>query len=240
MEPLRIFGAGVAGHLVGDLVRWQLSDRYFVDGYYDDARTPGSAGPGGIRVIGTVAQGVEDIAGGEAVPFVALGTLARAAACRLLVRLRERRVEPVSLVAGDAHVSPSAQLGPNALVFPGAVIGAEVTAGALLTALPGSILEHHGRVGDDVVVASGATIAGFVRLSSHSFVGLGASVLPGSDVGTGSLLGGGSTLVSQLPAHSVAFGSPARVVRETRKGDETPTREEIAAIELDGFPAAHP
>jgi maltose O-acetyltransferase len=53
-----------------------------------------------------------------------------------------------------------------------------------------------------------------VTIGNDCWIGAGAIVLPGVSVGDGTVVGAGSVVTESLPAHVLAVGSPARVVRE--------------------------
>ncbi|WP_369052482.1 acyltransferase [Kineococcus terrestris] len=59
------------------------------------------------------------------------------------------------------------------------------------------------------------------------WIGAGCVVLPGRRIGTGSIVGAGSVVVSDVPPWTVVAGNPARVVKRRRPGDQVP--EAVAA-----------
>ena len=78
-------------------------------------------------------------------------------------------------------------------------------------------------IGSDVVIGHGA-IVHCESVGDGTLVGMGAILLDGARVGRGCIIGAGALVTSGtvIPDSSLAFGSPARVVRET-------TDEEVAA-----------
>ncbi|WP_422619436.1 acyltransferase [Rhodoferax ferrireducens] len=72
------------------------------------------------------------------------------------------------------------------------------------------------------------------RIGKNCFVGARSIVLPGVLVGDGSIIGAGSVVVRDVPAHCIVAGNPAKVVREgiatgrygrLSDADETQTRQ---------------
>lgn len=55
-----------------------------------------------------------------------------------------------------------------------------------------------------------------VRIGRGSWLGERVTVLRGADIGEGCIIGAHSVVKGKIPAHSVAVGSPARVVRSLR------------------------
>lgn len=59
-----------------------------------------------------------------------------------------------------------------------------------------------------------------VTLGNKCWIGFGASILKGVTVGDGAVVGANSVVTRDVPAFSVAVGSPARVVRQLQRADE--------------------
>lgn len=235
MKRLRIFGAGMRGGLVADLLRWQFAESVEIEGYYEDRELPGGKGPFGLPVLGTVEEGIEEIVASGSEAFVAFGTAASAKACELFLKIEALDVPISSVISPAAHVFPSAHIGRNALIFPGAYIGSDVAVGDMLCAHGNAVLEHHCTVGHNVFLSPGISLANSVNVGSHCLLGTGAASIPGMTIGCGTLVGAGATVVEDIPPHSVAVGRPARVIRGLRAGDEVPTAEEIESLSKKGI-----
>ena len=52
-----------------------------------------------------------------------------------------------------------------------------------------------------------------VRIADHVWIGLGACVMKGVSIGEGAIIGAGSIVTRDIPANSLAAGSPAKVIR---------------------------
>lgn len=228
--PIRIFGAGVRGQVIADLIAWHFADRFSLDGFYDDGKLAGSAGPGGVPVLGTIAQALDEMPGSGVAAFLALGTYRSWRNCEIWAALSAKGVAFPSLIAPTATVSPSARIGSGAFVMGGCFIGAHAEIGHLFGANAGSVIEHHARIGNNVLLGSAVAIAGSGQVEDHCFVGTNSTVLPEVRVGTGSLVGAGSVVSRDLPASSVAIGSPAKVRRPVGDEDEVPGPARLATL----------
>ncbi|MGI4893878.1 MAG: acyltransferase [Janthinobacterium lividum] len=67
-----------------------------------------------------------------------------------------------------------------------------------------------------------------IVIEDDVWIGAGCIILPGRRIGTGSVVGAGSVVVSDVPPWSVVAGNPARVVKERRSGD--PVRDLVADV----------
>jgi len=229
--PIRIFGAGVRGQVIADLIAWHFADRFRLDGFYDDGKPAGSEGPGGVPVLGPVARALDEMPGSGAAAFLALGTYRSWRNCEIWAALNAKGVDFPSLIAATATVSPSARIGSGAFVMGGCFIGAHARIGHLFGANAGSVVEHHAHIGNNVLLGSAVAIAGSGQVEDHCFVGTNSTVLPEVRIGAGSLVGAGSVVSRDIPAGSVAIGSPAKVRRSVGDEDEVPGPARLAVIE---------
>ena len=53
-----------------------------------------------------------------------------------------------------------------------------------------------------------------IRIGNHVWIGVGATILKGVNIGDGAIIGAGSVVTSDIPARCLAVGNPARVVKE--------------------------
>jgi len=78
--------------------------------------------------------------------------------------------------------------------------------------------EHNFERRDVPIKTQGVRSAGDIVLEDDVWLGLGVAVLEGVRIGKGAVVGAGAVVTKDLPAHAVAVGVPARVMR-MRGGD---------------------
>ncbi|MBO8449734.1 MAG: sugar O-acetyltransferase [Spirochaetes bacterium] len=61
------------------------------------------------------------------------------------------------------------------------------------------------------------TFARPIQIESGCWIGGGVIVLPGVRIGEGSVIGAGSVVTKDIPANSLAYGNPCRVVRAVNR-----------------------
>lgn len=56
-----------------------------------------------------------------------------------------------------------------------------------------------------------------ITIEDNVWIGANVSVMPGVTIGEGCIIGAGSVVTRDIPPHSVAVGSPCRVIRKTEE-----------------------
>lgn len=134
---------------------------------------------------------------------------------RIAERLRDRVVSSrlATLVAPEAHVARTAEIGPGSVIGWNCYVGPGSRVGAL-TLMTDAVLGHEDVLGEAVTLALGVRVAGRVGLGSRVHIGLNAAIREGVRIGEDTIVGAMSFVNSDLPSGIIAHGIPARVVRE--------------------------
>lgn len=122
--------------------------------------------------------------------------------------------------------SASVRVGQDASVRIGD--GVSSTSGVLISAVEGVTVS----IGDDTMFASNnqvraddghpifdvhtgkrVNVAGSISIGAHTWVGIGAIVLAGVEIGEGTVIGANSIVTRSVPNNVIAVGSPAKVTR---------------------------
>lgn len=117
-------------------------------------------------------------------------------------------VHPTAFVAADAFVGEGSQILANAAVCTEAVIG------KCCIINTSASVDHECSLGDGVHIAPGATLTGCVSIGENTMVGAGAVVLPRIRIGRNVIIGAGAVVTRDIPDGKVAFGNPARIIRD--------------------------
>lgn len=217
--PDRVVVIGSSGHAGVALDAIERCGGYEVAGLVDTFRRAGETAHG-YPVIGTE-EGLPAFfrERGNCAAVIAIGDNFQ----RRRVRDRLRELVPgiafVTIVHPNACVSPRATVAEGAMLLAGSIVcaGARVGEGCLLNT--GSSLDHDGDMDAFSSLGPGAVLGGNVRVGECSAVAIGATVLQGRRIGAHSVIGAGSVVLGDMPDHCVAYGVPARIVRERRPGE---------------------
>jgi UDP-N-acetylbacillosamine N-acetyltransferase len=209
-----IWGAGGHARVVADILR--VRQEFGIAGFLDDV-DPGRAGQdfGGAKILGgrEALPGLRDR--GVTHVVVAIGDcdarLRSAAWAREIGFELATAVHPGAIVAADVQVGEGTVLAAGAVVNPGAVLGASVIVNTAAS------VDHDCVVEDGVHICPGVHLAGGVRVGRASWVGIGTAVIDKVRIGARVLVGAGALVLSDLPDEVVAYGFPARVIRERKE-----------------------
>ena len=132
---------------------------------------------------------------------------------RRLAELAERvGLKAWTIVHPFAHVGGDVELGGGSCVAPGAVVTTQVTIGRHCILNVKASVSHDCIVGDYCNLNPGTTVCGDVQVGEGAYIGAGAVIRDKTSIGPWTVIGAGAVVVSDIPAHSVAVGVPARVV----------------------------
>jgi carbonic anhydrase/acetyltransferase-like protein (isoleucine patch superfamily) len=143
------------------------------------------------------------------------------------------QVHPSAFVDQSAQVIGDVHIGEESSVWMSAVVRGDVHAiriGRRSNVQDGTVIHvmnetHATTVGDNVTIGHGAIIHG-CTIEDRCLIGMGAILLNGAHVGTGSIIAAGTLLVEgmQVPPRSLVMGSPGKVRRSL-------TDAEVASIQ---------
>jgi len=123
-------------------------------------------------------------------------------------------------------IHPSAQIARNVLIGKGTVIMAnttissEATVGNFCIINNNSSLDHDSEMLDYSSLAPGSSTGGNVKIGLFTAVSLGAKVIHGITIGEHTIIGAGSNVIKDIPEYVVAYGNPAKVIRDRLAGEK--------------------
>lgn len=125
----------------------------------------------------------------------------------------------VTAIHPGAIISCRAKIGAGVVVMPGAIINSGSVVGDFCIVNTHATLEHDSCMAEFSSLAPGVVTGGNVQVGRFSALGLGATLLNGLKIGEHAVVGAGAVVTDSIAAYCVAYGVPARVVRERAAGD---------------------
>lgn len=208
-----IFGAGSQGRVVLDLLR--IDDKWNSIQFLDDSKSMAGTTVAGVPVLGDSSV-LSDRAQGSYGVIVAMGhPFIRE---RIFLKLKQDGIKIINAIHPSVVIAPTAKIGTGNMICAGAVINTNAVIGDSTIINPTAVVEHDTVIGDFVTLAAGVQVGARVEIGRASFLGISASVLPGTKIGDGAVIGICSCVLKDVPENSFALGAPARVIENAGPG----------------------
>lgn len=211
MKKVLVLGAGGHGQVVADILlcaHCQEKGDYRPMGFLDDDQELWGRSLLGLPVLGGLAQ--IDVFEHDAL-IIAIGDNQERA--KLFTWAQGRGEYLANAVHPTAFLASEVVLGHGVVIAPGVVVHTAAHVGDNVILNTASSIDHHCDVSDHVHIAPGAHLGGSVQVGEGVFVGIGAAVIPGCSIGSWTIVGAGSVVISDLPERVTAVGNPARVIK---------------------------
>ncbi len=113
------------------------------------------------------------------------------------------------LLHAGVRICTGAVIRENAVIHQGSYRETTVGAGAWI--LNRAYIAHDVLIGEGVTLSAGVSVGGHCVIGARSNLGMNASVHQRTFIGAGCMVGMGTPLTRDLPPHTKAYGSPARI-----------------------------
>jgi acetyltransferase-like isoleucine patch superfamily enzyme len=112
---------------------------------------------------------------------------------------------------GDIRLGRNVFIGPYTVLYGHG--GLEIGDYTLISMHCRILSSNHTVPAADLLIRSQPDVLRLTRIGRDVWLGAGVTVLGGVTIGDGCVVGAGAVVASNLPAHSIALGVPARVTR---------------------------
>ncbi|WP_054028513.1 acetyltransferase [Bacillus sp. FJAT-28004] len=125
----------------------------------------------------------------------------------------------ITAIHPTASIAKGAHIGVGTVIMAGCVINSDTQIGEHCIMYTQSSADHDSKLGSFVTFAPKACTGGNVSFGDYSVLSLGANVIHGKKIGEHTVIGAGSTVLTDIPAYTISYGTPARVVRLREQGE---------------------
>ena len=139
-------------------------------------------------------------------------------------------IHPDAILIGDVTIGKKCFIGAGAVLrgdYGRIVIGdgSNVQENCVIHSRP----DTTALIEENVDIGHGAIIHGPCTIKNNVTIGMGSVICDGCQVGTGCFIGAGSLLPANavIPDNKLAFGSPAKVVKDTTESQQAFTRNAV-------------
>jgi sugar O-acyltransferase (sialic acid O-acetyltransferase NeuD family) len=217
-RELLIIGAGGFGAVAGRVAESMNTAAHHhgagpweVVGYADCNRAKHGARHDGRIVHGTVEEAAQTFADRALWFFCAIGD--NQARGRMAQRAIEFGWKPATLIHPSAILDPTTEIGGGSFVGPLVVVSWNARIGAHVVVDAHVSIGHNAVLMDFSEVFAGARINGNCQLGEYALVGCNGTLLPGTLVGRGAVVGANSLAHGMVPPDATVVGAPPRIIR---------------------------
>ncbi|WP_210608809.1 acetyltransferase [Priestia flexa] len=215
MDNIVIYGAGGHAKVVADII--EKSKTYKILGFLDDYKEPGTTFYG-YKILGRadyISQCTEDILGG----IVALGDNWLRKQTVEMIKKKKPDFKFVTAIHPFASIGKGVKISEGSVVMAGVIINSDAIVGEHCIVNTKSSLGHDSILLDYVTIAPNATIAGNAKIGECSTMSISSTIIHGKEIGDHTVVGAGATVVKDIPSYTVAYGTPAKAIRNRKEKD---------------------
>jgi len=126
----------------------------------------------------------------------------------------------INAIHPSVIIGNNVNIGQGVVAMAGCIFNPRATIGDFTFYATGAQVEHDCVVEDFASISAGSITGGYVRIGKHSAITLGVTIMDRLEIGENTVVGSGSLVTKSLPSNVLAYGNPAKVVRERAKGEK--------------------
>jgi sugar O-acyltransferase (sialic acid O-acetyltransferase NeuD family) len=219
MTRPRIVIVGASGHGRVALDAARCQDRFELVGWTDTFVAAGTE-LAGLQVLGKPAD-LDALAREHRLDgyFLAISDNTTRAKVHDMIQQLRPGLELFSILHPASVIARDVEVGAGTLVLAGAVVNTNCRIGTGCIVNTRASLDHDGILHPWSCLLPGVVTGGNVEIGEFSCVCLGATLAHKVRVGAHTVIGAGSVVLADVPPLSLAYGVPARVVRNRQPGE---------------------
>ncbi len=126
----------------------------------------------------------------------------------------------VNAIHPVANIARNVSIGMGTVIMGGVTINSSTSIGENCIINTNSSLDHDSIMADFSSLAPNVAIGGNVNIGKFAVISIGATIIHNLQIGEHTVIGAGSTVFKDIGGYKVAYGTPARVIRERKAGEK--------------------
>jgi sugar O-acyltransferase (sialic acid O-acetyltransferase NeuD family) len=126
-------------------------------------------------------------------------------------------LEDISLppmIHPKSNLSESAFISEGCHILAGSTVCADTKLDRCVILNTNSSVDHECHLSEGVHIAPGATLCGLINVGAYTMIGPGSVIVPRVNIGSNTIIGAGSVVTSDIGDNVIAWGSPAKIMKE--------------------------
>ena len=125
----------------------------------------------------------------------------------------------VNAIHPSVIVGMNVKIGHGVIAMAGCIVNPGASIGNFTFFATGAQIEHDCLIADYASISAGSITGGHVRIGELAAVTLGVTIVDRVSIGYNTVIGSVSLVTKSLPDNVLAYGSPARVIRDRKVGE---------------------
>lgn len=218
MKKLVLFGGGNQAHYTIDII--EKENKYKIVGIIDSVHEIGSK-RFGYTIIGRQENLIELIEEYRIeVGLISIGD--NWSRYHVYNKIIEQlpNFEFVNAIHPSVIIGNDIRIGKGVVAMAGCIFNPKSVIEDFTFFATGAQVEHDCFIDKFASISAGSVTGGYVKLGKFSAIALGVTVIDRIEIGQNTVVGSGSLVVKTLPNNVLAYGNPAKIIRERKQGEK--------------------
>jgi sugar O-acyltransferase (sialic acid O-acetyltransferase NeuD family) len=126
----------------------------------------------------------------------------------------------VNAIHPSTVIGMNVEFGVGIVIMAGCIINPNAIVGDFCFFATGAQLEHDCTIGDFASISAGSITGGKVNIGKYAAITLGVIIMDRLNIGENTVVGSGSLVTKDLPDNVLAYGNPAKIIRNRKLGEK--------------------
>ena len=128
--------------------------------------------------------------------------------------------EFVSVIHPSVIIGKHSTFGKGTVMMAGSIVSTNSSIGEFCFLASGAFLGPDCIMGNFSSLSAGSVTGGRIKIGEYTAITLGVTLFDRIEIGDHSVIGGGSLVTKSIPSFVIAYGNPAKVIKERKIGDK--------------------